>query len=77
MITKNEKETFFTSFLLRDKAFDWIKGQLGGDKNNNILLKRAFIKNVESNSNSQENEESEQEFSFIDEAQYVMFRNYI
>lgn len=49
VITKNDKETFFTSFLQRDKAFEVIKEQLEKDMKPNKLmqsasmLKRTFI----------------------------------
>lgn len=51
VITKNEKETFFTSFLMRDRAFEVIKKVLedesttSGKKSTSInMLKRTFVR---------------------------------
>lgn len=49
VITKNEKETFFTSFLQRDKAFEVIKEILEKDSKGKVpqnvnMLKRTFIR---------------------------------
>jgi len=50
VITKNEKETFFTSFFKRDKAFEIMKETLEkGNKPNKSslnasLLKRTFVR---------------------------------
>lgn len=50
MITNNDKETFFTSFLMRDKAFDVIRELLEKDTKtsqiprNTGMLKRTFIR---------------------------------
>ena len=68
MTTKDDKETFFTSFLLRDKAFKVIKQQLGGEEDAQ-MLKRVFLKKKQESglSNSQEGEEEEEEDSDQDE----------
>lgn len=49
VITKNEKETFFTSFLMRDKAFEVIKELLEKDSKGKVpqntnMLKRTFVR---------------------------------
>lgn len=73
VITKNDKETFFTSFLMRDKAFEVIKIQLEKDKKHvdseqtNSLLKRTFVRfspnknNKNSSDDELEDEEEEEE----------------
>lgn len=64
VITKDEKETFFTSFLLRDKAFEVIKMLLEKDgkpnKHNPNMLKRTFIRS-KSPEKAKENNEGESE----------------
>lgn len=64
--TKDQKETFFTSFLMRDKAFDTIKSTLGGNDKSNSLLKRAFIREdaVFEAEGEEEEEEQDEEYSY-------------
>jgi len=50
VITNNEKENFFTSFLMRDKAFEVIRELIEKDMDsadkpkNSDMLKRTFIR---------------------------------
>ena len=71
VITKDDKETFFTSFIQRDKCFEVIKALLEDESSNaatnlnNNLLKRTFIRlakdNEQSNDSDGEGEEEEEE----------------
>ena len=71
VITKDDKETFFTSFIQRDKCFEVIKALLEDESSNaatnlnNNLLKRTFIRlakdNEQSNDSDGEGEGEEEE----------------
>lgn len=66
VITKDDSETFFTSFIQRDKCFELIKGLLEGenktdDANYNNLMKRTFIRMAKEESSDGEGEEEEEE----------------
>ena len=57
VITKNEKETFFTSFLMRDRAFEVIKKVIedestsGKKSTSTNMLKRTFVRYEDQNYN--------------------------
>jgi hypothetical protein len=79
VITKNEKETFFTSFLMRDRAFEAIKDTIakndkstGKNAHNQNMLKRTFIRFRSESNNGNEGEESEDESEDEDQGSYVI-----
>ena len=67
VITKDEKETFFTSFIQRDKCFELIKSLLEDENSNsasnlnNNLLKRTFVRMQQDKKEGSDNGEGEDE----------------